>query len=297
MRSVLVGVVLLCALSVQAKERVVATLSDLGAIARAVGGNDVEVNVLAAPTEDPHFVEAKPDKVLVLARADLLLLNGMELEVGWLPVLVTNSRNGNIQLGAQGYLDCSTLVTPKEVPLQKLDRSMGDIHPGGNPHYTKDPRNAIEVANGIAARLSEIDPSHAKDYAANAKAFGDKLTAELAQWSKQLAPFKGTPVITYHKSWIYFTDWAGLDEVGFIEPKPGLPPSTGHVASVFQIIQQHHVPMLLQESWYSPATAELLASHTSAKLVRVPGMPALDQSYDDYFAGVVKQVVTALSSK
>jgi zinc/manganese transport system substrate-binding protein len=144
-----------------AKLRVAATVTDLGAIAREVGGEELEVTVLARSTQDPHFVDAKPSLVLALSKVDLLLLLGLDMELGWLPSLVTASRNGAIQRGAPGYLDASTLIAPKEVPTQKVDRSMGDVHPGGNPHYTKDPRNAVPLAKGIAERLAQLAPDRA----------------------------------------------------------------------------------------------------------------------------------------
>ncbi len=280
-----------------AKVKVVATVSDLGVIAKEIGGDEVEVDVLSKPTQDPHYVDAKPSLVLQLSRAKLLLLNGMDLEIGWLPALLTGSRNPGVQKGNAGYLDCSTLVTPKEVPTQKLDRSMGDIHPGGNPHYTKDPRNGVLVGKGIAARLAELDPSHAALYQANAKKFEDGLNAKIAEWDKALAPFKGTPVVTYHKSWIYFTDWAGLTEVAFVEPKPGLQPSAGHVAPVMQVIRARQVPIILQEEWYSAQTSQLLAAKTGAVLVRTPGMANENEKYSDSVGRAVKAVVDALASK
>lgn len=295
MRKLLVVLGMVLGLSAQAKVKVVATLTDLGEIAREVGGDQVDVTVLARSTQDPHYVDAKPSLVLDLAHANLLVLNGMELEVGWLPALLTASRNGEIQVGNPGYLDCSTLIQPKEVPMQKLDRSMGDIHPGGNPHYTKDPENGIKVAEGIAQRLSQLDEKHAALYRANADKFEAALKAKLAQWEKQVAPYKGTPVVTYHKSWIYFVDFAGLTEVAFIEPKPGIPPNPAHVANVLGVIKSRNVPIILQESWYSAATSELLARNSNATLVRVSGMTPENGTYIGEMDTIVNAVVNALA--
>ncbi len=297
MKRALVACALLFGATALAKVKVVASVADLAALARAVGGDQVEVQVLAKATQDPHFVDPRPSLVVTLSRADLLVLTGMDLEVGWLPSLLTGSRNGKLQKGEPGYLDASTLVTPKELPTQKLDRSMGDIHPGGNPHYLKDPGNGVLVARGLAARLAELDPPHAELFRANAKAFEDRLNARIAEWMKALAPFRGTPVVPYHKSWIYFTEWAGLTEVAFVEPKPGLPPSSGQVAKVLGVIVARKVPLLLQEEWYSSNTTELLASKGNAALVRVPGMPGEGQAFEDYFGGVVAEVVKALGSR
>ena len=275
----------------EAKLKVVATTADLGAIARELAGPDADVEVLAKPTQDPHFVDAKPSLTLALAGADLLLLTGMDLEIGWLPVLLTSSRNERIQRGAKGYLDCSSLITPKEVPTQKLDRSMGDIHPGGNPHYTKDPRNGLPLAQGIAAKLAQLAPEKAAGFHAREARFAQELTAQLSQWQKALAPLKGTPVVTYHKSWFYFTEWAGLDEVAYVEPKPGLPPSLGHVAEVLQIIKARHVPMVLQEDWYETSMSLFLVKNGPTRLVRVPGMPGETQTYAAYIGAMVAAVL------
>jgi zinc/manganese transport system substrate-binding protein len=288
---------LLLPFTTQAKVRVVATVSDLAAIAREVGGEAVQVDTLARPTQDPHFVDARPNLVVVLSRAELLLLNGMELEVGWLPALLTGSRNPRVQLGSTGYLDCSTVVTPKEIPVAKLDRSMGDVHPGGNPHYTKDPTNAVAIARAIAARLAAIDPSQAETFQKGAAAFEQALGARIAEWRKSLAPFKGTPVVTYHKSWIYFVEWAGLEEVAFVEPKPGIPPNPAHVANVLRVMKSRKVPLLLQEEWYSAQTSELLARNSQARLVKVPGMAPDGLSYTSYMDRLVKGVVAGLSGQ
>lgn len=299
-RSAVLGtlvVAMLVASGAQAKVRVVATVSDLGVIAREVGGDLVQVDILSKPTQDPHFVDAKPSLVLTVSRAQLLLLNGMELEIGWLPALLTSSRNAGVQPGNAGYLDCSALVTPREVPTQKLDRSMGDIHPGGNPHYSKDPRNAAAIADGIASRLAQLDPANAAKYQANAKKFSENLAAKIAEWKQQLAPYQGTPVVAYHKSWIYFTDFAKLVEVAFVEPKPGLQPSAAHVAAVMQVIRKQNVPIILQEEWYSAQTSELLASKTGAVLVRVPGMANENDTYAEAMGKIVAETVKGLAAK
>ncbi len=282
---------LVLAFPAHAKLKVVATTADLGAIAREVGGDAVDVEVLSQPTQDPHYVDAKPSLVLTLSRADLLLLNGLELEVGWLPTLLTSSRNPKVQKGQPGYLDGSTLAVLKEVPTGKLDRAMGDVHPGGNPHYARDPRNGVRLAMGIGARLAQLEPASAAAFEARAKAFAAELEQKMARWLEKLEPLQGANVVTYHKSWSYFTEWAGWNEVAYLEPKPGLPPSTGHVAKVLEVIRSRKVTLLLQEEWYSAATSELLAKKGGARLVRVPGMPKLNQRYTDYLDRLVAAIV------
>lgn len=287
---------LLASLTAQAKLNVVATTGDLGALVREVGGERVKVTLLARPTQDPHFVDPKPSLVVALARAQLLVMNGLELEVGWLPTLINSSRNPQLQRGQPGHLDASTLIAPREVPRTRVDRSMGDIHPGGNPHYSKDPNNGVAIARGVARRLGELDPDHAQDYAARAEDFAQRAQAKMADWRRLLTPYRGTPVVPYHKSWIYFLEFAGLSEAAYVEPKPGLAPSSAHVASVMKLVRARKVPLLLQEDWYPAATSELLARTTGATLVRIPGMVREDSTYLDSMDNLVRQVVAALEA-
>lgn len=281
----------------EAKPKVVASVADLGAIAREVGGDLAEVEVLARPTQDPHFIDPRPALKLHLMRADLLLYNGVELEAGWLPLLVADSRNAKIQRGEPGHLDCSTLVTPLDVPREKLDRSMGDIHPGGNPHYTKDPRNALPIARAVATRLAAVDPPNAAKYQANLAAFEARLKAKLDEWGRALSAHTGTPVVTFHKSWIYFVTFAGLTEVAFIEPKPGIPPNPQHLINVLRVIRERKVPLILQEDWYSAQASETLAKQSGAKVVRVPGQTPEGKTYLDGMGMVVTGVLDALCAR
>jgi zinc/manganese transport system substrate-binding protein len=278
-----------------AKVRVVATITDLGALAAEAGGELVEVATLARSTQDPHFVDARHSLVLELARADLLVHVGMDLETGWLPTLLTSSRNGGIQAGAPGNLNCATLIQPLEVPAEKIERAMGDIHPGGNPHYTRDPRNAVALVRGMAARLAAVDPGHAAAYQQNAARFEARLREKLAGWEAALRPFRGTPVITFHRSWSYLSAWAGLEQVAFMEPKPGLPPSAQHVAQVLVTARARKVPLVLQEDWYSAQASELVAQKSGARLVRVPGLVPEGQSYLAYMDALLRAVTAALS--
>lgn len=290
----LAACLLVLPLAAQARLNVVATVPDLGALAREVGGDKVAVSVLARSTQDPHYVDARPNLVLEASRADVLVINGIDLEVGWLPPVLTNSRNPKIQPGQPGHIDASSFVSPMDVPRGKLDRSMGDIHPGGNPHYTLNPRNGLKVAQGLAKRFAELDPDNAQAYAANLAAFEKAFSPRIAAWEKALAPFKGTDVVTYHKSWIYFTEWSGLDEVAFVEPKPGIPPSAGHVAKVLAVMKKRDVPLILQEEWYQAAASEQLARLSGAKLVRVPGQTREGQTYPDHIDQVVQETLKGL---
>ena len=276
---------------------VVATVNDLGAIAREVVGSEGDVTVLARPTQDPHFVDARPNLMLSLNKADALVLVGAELEVGWLPVLLKGARNPKILLGQPGYIDASGLVTLKEVPNEKVDRSMGDIHPTGNPHITTDPENGITIAKALAQRFSEIDSAHAAAYQTNAGKFVAAMTTSIAKWKAALHPYANAPVVTYHRSWVYFTDFAGLRPVGTVEPKPGIPPNAQHVAELINLMKTSKVQILLQESWYGSQTSEIVAREAGAKLVVVPGMAKDGQSYADHIDEVVRDVVSALARK
>jgi zinc/manganese transport system substrate-binding protein len=254
-----------------AELRVVASVPDLAAIAGEVGGKHVSVISLALPSQDPHFVDAKPSLALALSKADLLLAVGLDLEVGWLPTLQVGSRNPRIQNGSRGYLECAGFVHLLEIPGEKLDRAHGDIHPGGNPHYLLDPRQAVRVAAGIAARLAELDPAHAADYSAGARTFAARVETARKGWEHELAGLRGKPVVTYHKSWVYLCDWLGLELVATLEPKPGIPPTSAHVARVLGIGREKRVKLLLQESYYPAATSKLVAAKLPATVVSPSG--------------------------
>lgn len=283
----------------EAKVRVVATLPTLASIVREVGGNQVEVTSLAYPTQDAHFVDARPHLVLNLNKADLLVINGSDLEVGWLPVLLTGSRNAKIQPGAQGYLDASSLVSLKDIPHGKIDRSQGDIHPGGNPHYLTDPRNGGKVAIGIAQRLGAIDPQHRADYLKRAKALEQKASALAERERKRFLaiPAVRRHVVTYHRSWDYFVDWLGLEEIGTIEPKPGIPPDPPHVSRLLAHMRKVHCDAILQEAYYSSRVGKLLAEKAGVPLVVLPGGADFEkgQSYLEYVEALTQKVYAAMT--
>jgi zinc/manganese transport system substrate-binding protein len=255
----------------QARLSVVATVPDLAALAQEVGGKDVSVKAIALATQDPHFVDAKPNLVLDLNKADLLIAVGLQLEIGWLPVLQTAARNAAIQVGSPGYLECAQFVRLLEVPRQPIDRSMGDIHPGGNPHYLRDPRAGAEVAKGIAVRMGELDPANRAAYQANLASFLRRLDGARAAWERRMAPFRGTGVVGYHRTLVYLSDWLGITEVEFLEPKPGLPPSPAHVAKVISIARERKARALVQEAYYPTSTAAFVAQKLQIPVVKLPG--------------------------
>jgi zinc/manganese transport system substrate-binding protein len=284
--------VLLLAVPAQATLKVVTTTPDLAAIALQLGGSRVDVSTLALPTQDPHFVDPRPHLALDLARADLLIEVGAELEVGWLPTLLQGSRNGKVQSGARGNLDAAGLVALLDVPTTKVERSMGDIHPQGNPHYLLDPRRAERVAVGIGRRLAELDPEGHDFYLANAKSFVTELRAARARWEKQLAGLRGAPIVGYHRSLAYLADWLGLVVIDHLEPKPGIPPNPRHVANVVKLAKERHARCLLQQQWYPTSTSKVAAEKIGVPLVVIPGMADFPkgQTYRAFLAGVVAKL-------
>lgn len=275
---------------------VLTTTPDLAAVASALGKERVRVRALSAPTQDPHWVDARPNLALELSHADLLITVGAELEIGWLPTLQLGSRNGKIQKGAKGYLECAGFVDLLEQPTVKVDRSMGDIHPSGNPHYMMDPRAAERVAVGIGRRLAELDPKGRAHYLENTKKFVGELRRLRKQWEEKLKPLRGREVIAFHRSLSYLADWLGLVVVDHIEPKPGIPPNPRHVAQVIQHAKTHQVRAVLQEDFHPSSTSELVAKKVGAKLVKLPGATNFPggQSYTAFIEQVVKRLAEVL---
>src|ERR1051325_10400573 len=226
---VTLATLLLFLASAQAKLSVVVTTPDLAAIAKEIGNEHIDVTTLAKPTEDPHFVDAKPSFIVKLNHADLLIEGGAELEIGWLPALLDQARNPKLAAGAPGHVACAQGVPLLEVP-SALDRSRGDIHAAGNPHYLVDPENAKRVAQHIADAFCAQDPKSSAAYRANVVKFTAALDAKLSEWERALAPFKGQQLAAYHNSWLYFGNRFGLKIDLFLEPKPGIPPTPTHLA-------------------------------------------------------------------
>jgi zinc/manganese transport system substrate-binding protein len=289
---IMIAVTQWCTIS-YAKIRVVTSLPSFGDIATNVGGDEVDVDSLTKGTQDPHFVDAKPSLILKLNKADLLIRAGLGLEDGWLPPLVTGARNAKIQNGGDGNLDASARMSLKEVPTGKIDRSQGDVHPGGNPHFMTDPRNGIVLAKAIAEYLSKIDPSKADFFKKRSDAYISKLRAKITIWEKSLAALKGKKVVTYHKSWIYFSEWVGLEEVGYLEPKPGVPPSPDHIAKLIGLMKQKNVPIIIMEPFYPKGVGEDVASRTSSQLLILPtevlGVPEA-KTYIDMYNYIVQKM-------
>ena len=262
---------------------VVTTTADLAAIVTEVGGDKVTVTALAKGYQDPHFVEAKPSFVLLLNKAQLLVVVGKELEIAWLPPLVTQSRNARIQPGAAGYLDASQQARILDTPTGPVTRAMGDVHPEGNPHYWLDPENGGRIAASIAAKLSQIDPANAQVYAQRLADFQKRLAAAIQGWKGQLAPYKGLKVFTYHRSWTNFADAFGLDVIGYVEPKPGIPPTPQHTLDVINVMKAQQVKIIIVEPYFDLKTPNSIAASTGGKvLVLPPSVGGVPQA-SDYF--------------
>jgi zinc/manganese transport system substrate-binding protein len=274
---------------------VVSSIPTLGSLAKEVGGSRVEVESLGKGYQDPHFVEPKPNLMLVLNRADLLLHVGLELEIGWLPPLVLGSRNPKIQQGEPGNLDCSRSIPVLDVPTTKVDRSMGDIHPQGNPHYWLPPGNAKIIAREIAQRLEQMDPDGRADYEKNLAAFNARVEAKEKEWAPLAAKLKGVKVATYHKSWSYVSQWLGLEEIGYVEPKPGIPPDPQHLARLIGVMKQDGARLLLVEDFYNKSVASLVADKAGAKMITLPTDVGATPQIKDWFT-LVETVLKALSS-
>jgi len=277
---------------VRAQLRVVTSTTDLWDIARQVGGSRVTVKHISEGFQDPHFVEAKPSFVLDLQKADVWAYVGLDLEKGWAPVLLSGARNQRIALGAPGNIDASTVIPLLDVPAGNVDRSQGDVHPLGNPHYWLDPANAKRIAGLFSDRFSQLDPAGASSYAANAGAFSARLDAAEKSWAPALARLKGKPVIAWHTSWRYFAEYTGLNIVGFMEPKPGVPPSPAHLAGLIATANRTGARAIIMEPFYDRKTADLVASKTGAAVLVVPPSVGGEKELGDYIATMQHAIET-----
>jgi zinc/manganese transport system substrate-binding protein len=265
-----------------AQIRVVATTPDLASVAKEIGGDRVSVVALAKPTEDPHYVDAKPSHIVTLNRADALIEGGAELELGWLPPLLENSRNSKISAGAPGRIVASEGIRLLEIPTS-FDRSKGDVHSLGNPHFMIDPVNVKIIARNIADHFTQIDPKSAATYRGNLTRFNTKLDTKFADWQKQLAPYRGARIVTYHKDFVYLAERFGLNIVGELEPKPGIAPSPAHLAQVIGKMKATNAKVILVQPFQNRKTAETVARQTGAVVLDLPQQPGAAPNTTTYF--------------
>jgi len=262
---------------------VVATTEDLAAIALEIGGDKVKVESLARGYQDPHFVEAKPSFVLKLNKADLLIVVGRELEIGWLPPLITQSRNARIQPGGDRYLDASLTARILEIPTGQITRAMGDVHPQGNPHYWLEPGNGRRIAAAVQSKLSALNPGDAAYFASRYADFDKRLAAAEKRWDGMMAPYKGVKVVTYHRSWPNFAERFGLDVIGYVEPKPGIPPSPSHTLELIQEMKRQNVKIILVEPYFDRKTPNSVARETGAQVLVLAPSVGAEKEITDYF--------------
>ena len=289
----------MAASSASAQLRVVATTPDLASVAREIGGDRVNVVALAKPTEDPHYVDAKPSHIVTLNRADALIEGGAELELGWLPPLLENSRNSKISAGAPGRIVASEGVKMLEVPTS-FDRSKGDVHSLGNPHFMIDPVTVRIIARNIAGHFAQIDPKNAGTYNGNLSRFNTKLDAKYADWQKQLAPYRGARIVTYHKDFVYLAQRFGLTIVDELEPKPGIAPSPAHLAQVIGKMKSSNAKVILVQPFQNRKTAETVARQTGATVLDIsqqPGAVPNTTTYFDLMDNIVKTLAGGLGAQ
>jgi zinc/manganese transport system substrate-binding protein len=266
-----------------AKIKIVASTSDMASLAQEVGGDRVEVDSIARGYQDPHFVEAKPSFLLKLRQADLLIVVGLDLEIGWLPPLITQSGNPRIQPNSGGYLDASQFAEILEKPTGVVTRAMGDVHPFGNPHYWLDPENGRRIAQGIANKLAELGSSDAAYFNSRFADFDKRLTDAEKVWDAEMEPFHGRKVVTYHRSWPNFLKHFGLVSVGEIEPRPGIPPTPSHTLELINMMKRDNVKVLLVESYFDLKTPNAIARDTGGQVVVMPPSVGGEKEITDYF--------------
>jgi zinc/manganese transport system substrate-binding protein len=284
----------------QAAVNVLATTEDLAALTREVGGDRVKVESIARGYQDPHFVEAKPSFILKLHAADLLVLVGREMEIGWLPPLLQQSRNPKVQPGADGYLDASLTARILEIPTTQITRAMGDVHPLGNPH---DPGNGRRIAQAVVEKLSHMSPADAAYFAGRYADFDQRLAAAEKRWDAQAAPWKGLQIVTYHNSWPNFCTRFGLTVMGYVEPRPGIPPSPSHTIELMQAMKRQGVKIILVEPYFDLKTPQAVARETGAKvLVMSPSVGGIKEATDyialfDYDLGLLAAAIKETGAK
>src|SRR3989475_1458311 len=233
-----------------------AATTDMAALTEEVGGDKVSIESIARGYQDPHFVEAKPSFLLKLRQADLLVVVGLQLEIGWLPPLITQCGNPRIQVGANGYLDASQFAEILEVPQGTVTRAEGDVHPLGNPHYWLDPDNGRRIARGIANKLSEANPGDAAYFQQRFQDFDKRLTAAEQKWEGEMKPYRGRKVVTYHRSFPNFAKHFGLDVIGYVEPRPGIPPTPTHTLELIQLMRRENRKGVLGEPYFCIHTTQ-----------------------------------------
>ena len=298
-KKILVGFALVAAMGGGARAaapaplKIVTTTTDLAALAREIGGDRITVTALAAGRQDPHQVDPKPSFISLVSNADLLIVVGRELELGWLPVLQTSSRNPKVQTGAAGYLDASQGVKILEIPTGQITRAMGDVHPQGNPHYWLDPANGRVIAQTIRAKLQQLVPADRAYFDQRYADFDKRLAAAEKRWDAALAPYKGAKLVTYHRSWSNFMDRWGLDVIGYVEPKPGIPAPPAHIIELVTEMKRQNAKLIIVEPYWSPKTPDSIAARVDGKVIVLAPSVGGAEAITDYI-GLFDYDVTKL---
>src|SRR6266436_1073495 len=265
------------------KIQIMTATTDLASLAQEVGGDKVDVESIARGYQDPHFVDAKPSFLLKLKRADLLIVVGLELEIGWLPPLINQSTNPKIQVGAPGYFDASRFAKILEIPTGQVTRAEGDVHPLGNPHYWLDPENGLRIAKGIADKLSQMRPDDAAYFAQRYTDFEQRLKQADQRWLAEMKPYEGRKIITYHRSWPNFAEHFHLNVVGYVEPRPGIPPSPQHTVELIQQMKRDNVKVIVVEPYFDLKTPKAVARETGGQVLVLPPSVGGEKEITDYF--------------
>jgi zinc/manganese transport system substrate-binding protein len=265
------------------KLQVMTATTDLASLAQEIGGDKVDVESIARGYQDPHFVDAKPSFLLKLKRADLLIVVGLELEIGWLPPLITQSTNPKIQVGAPGYFDASRFAKILEIPSGQVTRAEGDVHPLGNPHYWLDPENGLRIAKGIADKLSEMRPGDAAYFAQRYADFEGRLKQADQRWLQEMKPYEGRKIVTYHRSWPNFAEHFHLNVVGYVEPRPGIPPSPQHTVELIQQMKRDNIKVIVVEPYFDLKTPNAIGRETGAQVLVLPPSVGGEKEITDYF--------------
>src|SRR5882724_3707690 len=268
----------------ESKLQIMTATTDLASLAQEVGGDKVDVESIARGYQDPHFVEAKPSFLLKLRRADLLIVVGLELEIGWLPPLITQSTNPKIQVAAPGYFDASRFAKILEIPSGQVTRAEGDVHPLGNPHYWLDPENGLRIAKGIADKLSEMHPGDAAYFSQRYSDFEKHLKEADQKWLAQMAPYNGRKIVTYHRSWPNFAEHFHLNVVGYVEPRPGIPPSPQHTVELMQQMKRDNIKVIVVEPYFDLKTPNAIARETGGQVLVLPPSVGGEKEIKDYFS-------------
>ena len=258
-----------CALPALATVNIFTCEPEWAALAQELGGENVKVSSATTAQQDPHRIEARPSLIARARNADLLVCMGLELETGWLPVLVQQSGNPKIVAGQPGFFEAGALVPRLELPV-RIDRSEGDIHPGGNPHVHYDPRNVLRVADGLAKRLADIDAPNAAFYRSRQQSFAERWNAAMARWQQQAAPLRGVAVVVHHRNMSYLMDWLGMKEAGTLEPKPGIEPSAAHLSALVAQLERQPAKMVLRAAYQDSRASEWIAGRAKIPAVMLP---------------------------